>query len=104
MTQTYVLHVLPSYSTNLANELKKSKKYYFFDLGIRNTLLKDFRPAREREDKGVLYETAVMLHLRAQLQPNMELRFWKSKKGEEVDFILVEPHGFSRKMTGSRHI
>jgi len=90
MAQTYVLHALPSYSTNMANELKKSKKYYFFDGGIRNALLKDFRPAEEREDKGVLYETAVMLHLISRLKPNMELRFWRTKKGEEVDFVLVK--------------
>ena len=90
MKQTYVLHDLPSYSTNLANELKKSKKYYFFDPGIRNALIKDFRPAEGREDRGVLYETAVMLHLLTQLKPNMELRFWRTKKGEEVDFVLVK--------------
>lgn len=90
MNQTYVLHMVTSYSTNLANELKKSRKYYFFDLGIRNALLKDFRSAEERQDKGSSYETAVMLHLIAQLKPNMELRFWRTKKGEEVDFVLVK--------------
>lgn len=90
MSQTYVLYSLPSYSTNLANELKKSRKYYFFDMGIRNALLKDFRPASDREDKGVLYETAVMLHLISQLKPNMELRFWRTKKGEEIDFVLIK--------------
>ncbi len=90
MAQTYVLYVVPSYSTNLANELKKSRKYYFFDIGIRNALLKDFRNAPDREDRGVLYETAVMLQLIQQLKPNMELRFWRTKKGEEVDFVLVK--------------
>ena len=90
MIQTYVLHPLLSYSTNLANELKKSKKYYFYDLGIRNALLKDVRPAGVRDDKGVLYETAIALHLIFQLKPNMELRFWRTKKGEEVDFVLLK--------------
>ena len=90
MSQTYVLHVLPSYSTNLANELKKSKKYYLFDTGIRNALLKDMRPVPVREDKGPLLESAVMLHLVSRLLPNMELRFWRTKKGDEVDFVLVK--------------
>jgi len=90
MSQTYVLHVLPSYSTNLANELKKSKKYYLFDNGIRNALIKDVRSASSREDKGILYESAVMLHLVTKLQPNMELRFWRTKKGDEVDFVLIK--------------
>ncbi len=90
MTQTYVLYPLPSYSTNLVNELKKSKKYYLFDNGIRNMLLKDMGSIAKREDKGVLYESAVLMQLISKLQPNMELRFWRTKKGDEVDFILIK--------------
>jgi len=90
MAQTYVLYVLQSYSTNLANELKKSKKYYLFDNGIRNMLIKDVSPILQREDKGILYESAVMLLLVSKLQPNMELRFWRTKKGDEVDFVLIK--------------
>jgi predicted AAA+ superfamily ATPase len=106
IAQTYVLHVLPSYSRNLANELKKSRKYYLFDLGIRNMLLKDVRPIDQREDKGIILETAVFLHLQSQLKPNMELRFWRTKKGDEVDFILLKnrvpvPIEVKFKVTGS---
>lgn len=90
MSQTYVCHIIPSYAQNLANELKKSKKYYLFDLGIRNGLLKDFRPLSQREDQGIIHESFVLLHLITQLKPNMEIRFWRTKKGEEVDFILLK--------------
>jgi len=90
MNQTYVLHSLISYSTNLANELKKSKKHYFFDIGIRNVLLKDLRGIEHREDQGTLYETAVLLQLLPQIKPNMEIRFWRTKKQDEVDFILLK--------------
>lgn len=90
ISQTYVLHMVSSYSGNMANELKKSKKYYLFDIGIRNLLLKDFNAVFRREDKGALYETAVLLHLITQLKPNMEIRFWRTKKGEEVDFVLLK--------------
>lgn len=89
MSQTYVCHVVSSYSTNLANELKKTKKCYLFDLGIRNALLKDYRPMAERNDKGAIFETAVLLHLIPLLKPNMELRFWRTKKGAEVDLVLL---------------
>ncbi len=88
--QTYVNFSLPSYHTNLANELKKSRKTYLYDLGIRNSLLKDFRPAHERDDKGAIMESQVFLALRPHLAPNMELRFWRTKKREEVDFVLVK--------------
>ena len=90
ISQTYVMHVLGSFSQNLANELRKSRKYYLFDIGIRNMLLKDFRQINEREDRGTIYESAIFLHLQAQLKPNMELRFWRTKKGDEVDFILLK--------------
>lgn len=38
LEQTYVCYPVPSFSTNLANELKKSKKYYLYDIGIRNAM------------------------------------------------------------------
>jgi predicted AAA+ superfamily ATPase len=90
MAQTYVCFPVTSFSQNLANELKKSKKYYLFDLGIRNGLLKDFRLPEAREDKGALYESFVLLQIVQQLKPNMEVRFWRTKKGDEVDFILIK--------------
>ncbi len=90
MSQTYVCFPLLSYSQNLANELKKSRKYYLFDLGIRNQLLKDFRAPQDRDDKGVVYESFVLQQIIPQLKPNMEIRFWRTKKGEEVDFIIVK--------------
>jgi len=105
MAQTYVLHGISSFSGNMANELKKSRKYYLFDIGIRNALLKDFRPVNVREDKGCLYETSVLVHLITQLKPNMELRFWRTKKGEEVDFVVLKnrvpvPVEVKSKLTG----
>ena len=90
LDQTYVNFLLPSYHSNLANELKKSRKTYLYDLGIRNSILKDFRPTGEREDRGAIHESHVFLTLLPLLSPNMELRFWRTKKKEEVDFILVK--------------
>jgi predicted AAA+ superfamily ATPase len=89
LDQTYVNYLLPSYHTNLANELKKSRKTYLFDLGIRNSILKDFRPASKRDDRGAIYESFVLLELLPRLSPTMELRFWRTKKKQEVDFVLV---------------
>ncbi len=90
MAHTYTCYSLNSYSTNLANELKKSKKCYLYDIGIRNSILKDFRDVMHREDKGYIYESYVLHHLQPQLSPNMELRFWRTKKGMEVDFICLK--------------
>lgn len=90
LEQTYVNFAVSSYSTNLANELKKSKKYYFYDLGIRNALLKNFSHLKERQDAGAIVESFVFGELRQQISPETELRFWRLKGGEEVDFIWIK--------------
>ena len=90
LSETYVCHALNSYSNNLANELKKSKKHYLFDVGIRNSLLKDFRSHADREDKGIIFESFIFLNLIQKLKPNMEICFWRTKKGAEVDFIILK--------------
>lgn len=89
MQHTFVLGILSSFSRNLGNELKKSKKCYLYDIGIRNALIKDFRGVAQREDKGCILESAVYLNLMSNLMPNEDLRFWRTRNGKEVDFILV---------------
>lgn len=90
LEQTYVNYRIYSYSKNLGNELKKSCKAYLYDLGVRNILLKDFSPADSRPDKGVILESFVFLKLQAGLTPNMEIKFWRTKDGAEVDFVLLK--------------
>ena len=87
LENTFIVYGLNSYSRNLSNELKKSKKYYFFDNGIRNSLVKNFENLNRRKDKGILFESHVFLELKKRLSANMELHFWRTKQGEEVDFI-----------------
>lgn len=90
LEKTYVCHQLLSYARGMAGELKKSKKAYLFDLGIRNAMLRDFSPLAGRRDAGALRETFVLLELLSRLKPDMELRFWRDRTGREVDFILLK--------------
>ncbi|MFH1857204.1 MAG: ATP-binding protein [Candidatus Omnitrophota bacterium] len=90
LEQTYVNYRIYSYSKNLGNELKKSCKTYLYDLGVRNMLLKDFSAISFRPDKGVVLESFVLLKLQTILMPNMEIKFWRTKDGGEVDFILLK--------------
>ncbi|MBI4430132.1 MAG: ATP-binding protein [Candidatus Omnitrophica bacterium] len=90
LEQTYVCYSLPSFSTNVANELKKSRKYYFYDLGIRNAIIKNFEYDLEnRKDKGVLLESLVFLELLRKVSPNTGIFFWRTKQKAEVDFVKV---------------
>jgi predicted AAA+ superfamily ATPase len=90
LEQTYVLHSVGSYSGNIGNELKKSRKFYFYDLGIRNALLRDFSKPDERGDIGGVHESFTALQLISHLKPNMELKFWRNKAGQEIDFVLLK--------------
>lgn len=90
MEQTYILYSVFSYSRNIGNELKKSRKLYFYDLGIRNALLRDFSGPAGRNDIGVVHESFAALQLISRLKPNMELKFWRNKAGQEIDFVLLK--------------
>src|SRR3989338_7091130 len=89
LEQTYVNYRIYSYSKNLGNELKKSCKTYLYDLGMRNVLLKDFS-GPDRKDYGVILESFVFLRLQTMLQSNIEIKFWRTKDGGEVDFIVLK--------------
>ena len=90
LEQTYVLYPMSSYARNIGNELKKSRKFYFYDTGVRNTILRDFSPVSKRADGGVLYESFVAIQMIGRLKPNMELKFWRTKAGHEIDFVVLK--------------
>lgn len=88
----FVIKVLPSYSSNLANELKKSKKVYFCDLGVRNAAIKNFTPfsTRTSEEQGALFENYfVMERIKYHSYKDRFVRhyFWRNKSGSEVDLV-----------------
>ena len=90
LQHTFIVYSVSSFASKLSNELKKSKKYYFYDLGIRNSLLKNFSRLEEREDTGVIHESTVLSELKFLQTSNVDLRFWRTKQGDEVDFIWIE--------------
>ena len=91
LENTFTLYALSSFSTNISNELKKSKKYYLYDLGVRNALLKNFKPLSARKDLGTIYETYVLHYLMSiKNKANSSLFFWRTAKGLEVDFVYLQ--------------
>ena len=91
LEQTFVLYKLPAYHTNKRTELKKSKKIYFNDLGIRNALIHDFRPVEIRQDAGALFENFVINELRkenAYRQIYANFYFWRNTDQREIDLIV----------------
>ncbi len=89
-----LIRVCPSFSRNLANELKKGKKIYFFDTGVRNALINNFSPLNARDDAGALWENFFFME-RVKLHDTKrdfkDMYFWRTKGNspKEIDFIEV---------------
>ena len=91
LEQAFVIYKLPAYHRNHRTELKKSKKIYFNDLGIRNALINDFRPAEIRNDVGALFENFLVNEMRKQneyKQIHANFYFWRNIDQREVDLII----------------
>lgn len=88
--KAFVVYRLPSYSRNPRKELTKAGKWYFYDNGIRNAVIGDFRPIALREDVGALWEN-FLISERVKLNDNRRKManyyFWRTYSGQEVDLI-----------------
>lgn len=86
----FIIVGLNSYSRNLRNEIKKGRKYYFFDLGIRNSIINNFNPVNLRNDVGALWENFMILErLKYQEYHRYHCNnfFWRTHAQQEIDFI-----------------
>jgi len=90
LEKSFVIFRLPSYGSNPRKEVSKMKKYYFWDNGIRNAVIGDFRPLEIRQDKGVLWEN-YMVSERCKMNAFLTLEaksyFWRSLQQQEVDYV-----------------
>jgi uncharacterized protein len=90
LEKAFIIFRLRSYSRNLRNELKKSRKIYFYDNGVRNAILGNFSPLESRTDKGMLWENffiserAKFLHYN---QYHGRRFFWRTTQQQEIDYI-----------------
>ncbi|MCX7737656.1 MAG: ATP-binding protein [Candidatus Kapabacteria bacterium] len=90
LEKSFVIYRLNSFSRNLRNELKKSKKIYFIDNGVRNALIKSFNPIDLRDDIGKLWENFFISEMK---KKNGNERkwvnsfFWRTIDKQEIDYI-----------------
>lgn len=90
LEQTFVIFKLHAYSRNVQNELKKSKKIYFFDNGIRNAILNNFLPLGSRNDVGALwknYNISERIKLLHYNRINKNYYFWRTTQQQEIDYL-----------------
>lgn len=91
--KNYILIPLPSFKTNTRKAISENRKLYFYDLGIRNILVKDFRPLDLRPDKGSVFENFIVSEMekrRKNLNLKYSLYFYREYGGKEVDLVLED--------------
>lgn len=90
LEQTFVIFRLGAFSRNLRKELKRSRKIYFYDNGIRNSLIANFSPPELRGDTGALWENFFISERIKFLKNNniwANTYFWRTQDQQEIDFI-----------------
>ncbi len=93
LEKSFVIYSLPSLSTNLRNEIKKSKKFFFYDLGIRNAILNNFNTIENRNDTGMLWENFCINEIIKKSEYNNEqaqFYFWRTYDRAEIDLIKIK--------------
>ena len=90
LEKCYIVFRLNSFSRNIRTELTKSKKIYFYDLGVRNAVLRSFAPLEFRQDNGALWENFFIVE---RLKYNhyadrlVNAYFWRTSDKQEIDYI-----------------
>jgi len=90
LEKSFIIFSLPGFSRNLRNEIIKSPKIYFYDLGVRNSLINNFNPIDLRNDLGALWENFCILERRKYLeyqQITVNSYFWRNYQQQEIDYI-----------------
>lgn len=93
----FVVKKVYPYEKNLRDVIRGKFKVYFFDLGIRNAVISDFREIENREDIGAILENAVFIGLSRRISYErklMEQFFWRDYDGREVDHVIKKEDGF----------
>jgi predicted AAA+ superfamily ATPase len=90
LEKAYIVFRLQSFNRNLRTELRKSRKIYFYDNGIRNSLIANFQLLSLRQDAGALWENYVISERKKYLSYNniwANCYFWRTHLQQEIDYL-----------------
>lgn len=94
LEKNFIVFSLMSFSRNISKEISKSRKYYFYDLGIRNSIINNYNQLSIRQDVGQLWENFCILERKKfneYSRINKNLYFWRTYDQQEID--LIEEYG-----------
>lgn len=90
LEKAFIIFRLPPYSKNIRTEITKMRKIYFYDTGIRNTLISNFNNLETRNDKGALWENFMIsekFKMNMALNIDAKSYFWRTSQQQEIDYI-----------------
>ncbi len=90
LEKCYIIFRLNGLSRNLRNELKRAKKIYFYDNGVRNAVIQQFASIDMRNDMGALWENFFISERIKHNHYNQHycnIYFWRTKSQQEIDYI-----------------
>lgn len=90
LEKAFIIFRLKPYSKNLRNELKKLRKIYFYDTGIRNALINNLNPLNLRQDVGSLWENFIIserLKYNNNNNKDKQIYFWRILQQQEIDYL-----------------
>lgn len=90
LEKSNIIFRLKGFSRNLRKEVTKMDKIYFFDLGIRNVLIDNLKPIKDRNDLGQLWENFLIIERMKMLSYTMKqssIYFWRTYTGAELDYV-----------------
>jgi predicted AAA+ superfamily ATPase len=90
LEKAFVVFRLDPFARNLRNEISSTRKIYFYDNGVRNTIINNFAPASQRSDIGALWENFIISERKKQLAYNGfygNTYFWRNTAQAEIDYI-----------------
>ncbi|MFA4890876.1 MAG: ATP-binding protein [Candidatus Gracilibacteria bacterium] len=85
LEKTYVCRFIRPFYKNKRTEIVKNPKVYFFDTGLRNATIGDFRKSENRPDAGAMLENGLVMEM---MKKGYDIHFWRDKKQHELDFII----------------
>ncbi len=90
LEKVFVVFRLPAFSRNIRNEIKKGRKVYFWDNGIRNAVISNFNQPGSRNDIGALWENFLITERMKWIcysEKDISSYFWRTTQQQEIDYI-----------------
>jgi len=90
LEKAFVIFRLTPFARNLRNEINTTRKIYFYDNGVRNTLINNFAPLSQRNDVGQLWENFLVSERKKKLAYEKfygNVHFWRNTLQAEVDYV-----------------